>query len=145
MSSKVCRLCRAVVATKRAVQLFSHAGLAKQWPSRITALLGILVEKDDGISPLICDVCRNRILSLEKAAADLAAFKEMARCSSSVLGPPAVLLSELRPRVEMLVCDQTPSRRDPVASSQEQDSTLTVSIMMHKSGSIYMYLDHFTF
>ena len=87
MSSKVCRLCRAVVAANRAVQLFSNAGLAKQWPSRITALLGIPVEKDDGISPLICDACKTRVHSLEKAAADLTAFKEMARCSSGVLGP----------------------------------------------------------
>ena len=73
--------------TKRAVKLFSHAGLAKQWPSRITALLGILVEKDDGISPVICDTCTTRIHSLEKAAADLTAFKEMARCSRGFLEP----------------------------------------------------------
>lgn len=32
-------------------------------------------------------LCSNRITSLEKAQADLAAFKDMARCSLSILGP----------------------------------------------------------
>ena len=45
------------------------------------------MEKDDGISPLICDAFQTRVHSLEKAAAALTAFKEMARCSRGVLGP----------------------------------------------------------
>ena len=50
-SAKVCRLCRAVVACNRAVQLFSQAGLVQQWPERITALLDVPVVRDDGASP----------------------------------------------------------------------------------------------
>ena len=77
--TRVCRLCRALVPSKRAVSLI---GVQQQW---IESLLDVPVSIDDGLSGYICDKCKLRIVSNEKAAADLKAFKETARCSISAL------------------------------------------------------------
>ena len=86
MSSRVCRLCRAVVAGNRAVYLFSSASLKQRWGSRISTLLFVTVSVDDGISQYMCDMCKNRIVNLEKAVLDLESFRELATCSVSCLG-----------------------------------------------------------
>ena len=49
------------------------------------------VKKDDGHSACMCEKCKTRIQSHEKSAEDLAAFKEMARCSRHALEPQGPL------------------------------------------------------
>ena len=83
--TRVCRLCRALVPSKRAVSLFTTIGIQQQWRRRIENLLDVPVAIEDGLSGYICDKCKLRIVSNEKAAADLKAFKETARCSRSAL------------------------------------------------------------
>ena len=84
-STRVCRLCRDLVASNRAVSLFSVTGIQQQWAFRIESLLGVPVRNCDGVSGYICQKCKIRIVSLEKAAADLKAFKQLANCSRSAL------------------------------------------------------------
>ena len=84
-STRVCRLCRDLVASNRAASLFSVTGIQQQWASRIESLLGIPVSNRDGLSSYICQKCKTRIVSLEKAAADLKAFRQLANCSRSAL------------------------------------------------------------
>ncbi len=86
MSSRVCRLCRAVVAGNRSVYLFSSASLKQRWGSRISELLFVTVAVDDGISQYMCEMCKNRLVHLEKAVIDLELFRELVICSASSLG-----------------------------------------------------------
>ena len=83
--TRVCRLCRALVPSKRAVSLFTTIGVQQQWSKRIESLLSVPVGSSDGLSGYICEKCKLRIVSHEKAAADLREFKETARCSVSAL------------------------------------------------------------
>ena len=83
--SRVCRLCRKLVESKRAVSLFTTTGIQQQWASRIQTLLSIPVSTTDGLPGYICDKCKLRVVSLEKAAVDLREFKQLASCSMSAL------------------------------------------------------------
>ena len=83
--TRVCRLCRALVPSKRAVSLFSTTGVQQQWSKRIESLLSVPVASSDRLSGYICEKCKLRIVSHEKAAADLHEFKETARCSIPAL------------------------------------------------------------
>ena len=86
--TRVYRLCRALVPSKRAVSLFTTTGIQQQWSRRIESLLCVPAESSDGLPGYICEKCKVRILSLEKAALDLEEFKETARCSRSALARP---------------------------------------------------------
>lgn len=76
-----CRLCRANVDAKRTAHMFTVKGLRNKWASRISTLLHVAVDENDRLSPHVCNMCTRRVEYLEKAAADLKAFKELARCS----------------------------------------------------------------
>lgn len=82
MSGRVCSLCRAVVAGNRAVHLFNATAIEKQWVPRIWKLLEVAV---DDISPYMCQMCKTRLITLEKAVTDLASFKALARNSRQAL------------------------------------------------------------
>ena len=69
--TRVCRLCRALVPSKRAVSLFTTIGIQQQWSKRIESLLSVPVGSSDGLSGYICEKCKLCIVSHEKAAADL--------------------------------------------------------------------------
>ena len=47
-SVNVCRLCTNVEKT---INLFSRAGMRNEWSSRISAMLDITIEDDEGVSP----------------------------------------------------------------------------------------------
>ena len=88
-TTKVCRLCRAVVEQKRVLHLFTPYSSQKRWAPRLAELLGISVEQHEKISPYVCRKCSARAESLEKSLTDLTAFKAMARSSLEiVLGSP---------------------------------------------------------
>ena len=74
MASRVCQLCRDLVEAERAINLFSAV---RNWGSQITALLDVIVSRDDGLSSYICMKCKLQIVSLEKSVADLEAFKQL--------------------------------------------------------------------
>ena len=78
------------------MSLFGADGSKHQWPSRIEDLLSVPISASDGLSSYICQKCKVRIMSLEKAAADLKAFKELASCS--ILALERVLGSLKRPK-----------------------------------------------
>ena len=84
-SSRVCRLCRELVPSKRALSWFSPTGIQQRLASRIEALLSVKVRSDDGLPGYICIKCKSRTVTLEKAAADLREFKQLASCSRSAL------------------------------------------------------------
>lgn len=71
----VCRLCRDTVSDKRMTHLFTRKSQERGWASRITALLDIPVSIDDKFPPHVCSKCIARIVTLEKASMELAAFK----------------------------------------------------------------------
>ena len=75
---RVCRLCNDIVPAKRSVYLFN---MKKQWVTRISKLLGVSVDED--ISPYMCEICKTRLVTLEKAVIDLAAFKDLAKHEST--------------------------------------------------------------
>ena len=82
-NTKLCRLCTTPVNTKTIVQLFSETGKTHNWASRITALLLVKVDETDRLSPCVCRKCIRRLESLEKAATELQAFRELAQRSMS--------------------------------------------------------------
>ena len=84
-STRSCRLCQDLVASNRAVSLYSATGIQQQWASRIESLLDVPVSNHHGLSGYICQKCKIRLVSLEKAAADLNAFKQLANCSRSAV------------------------------------------------------------
>ena len=58
-SVKVCRLCTNVEKT---INLFSRAGMRRnEWSSRISAMLDITIEDDEGVSPYVCHKCTRRL------------------------------------------------------------------------------------
>ena len=54
----VCRLCTNVEKT---INLFNRAGMRNEWSSRISAMLDITVEDDEGVSPYVCHKCTCRL------------------------------------------------------------------------------------
>ena len=51
----------------------------------IDSLLSVPVNKGDGLPGYVCQKCKLRVVSLEKAAADLREFKQLASCYKSAL------------------------------------------------------------
>ena len=89
-TTRVCRLCRAVVPPKRTVHLFNANAVKNKWASRISDLLGVPLADTDRISPYMCDMCKTRLVSLEKAVTDLGSFRELVKHSRealSAIGP----------------------------------------------------------
>lgn len=80
MASKVlCRLCSGNAGDKNMTNLFTRKSLERGWALRISTLLDIPLKQDDHLSSHVCSKCMTRVVSLEKATADLAAFKRLAR------------------------------------------------------------------
>ena len=73
-----CRLCGESTASTNSVFLFSNLSKERRWAQRISGLLEVPVEEDTAPSH-ICGRCKTRVLSLERALADLESFKETAR------------------------------------------------------------------
>ena len=89
-NTNLCRLCRVVVPTNRSISLFSHRGVQQRLPTRIASLLDVTIARDDGLPQYICEKCKRRLESLEKAAEDLEAFREQAKACQRTLSIPAV-------------------------------------------------------
>ena len=69
------------------MSLFSTSGVKQGWASRINILLEVPEPApDDQFSAHICEKCKLKISSLEKAAADLARFRALAKSSLEIRG-----------------------------------------------------------
>ena len=77
MAARVCCLCRAAVAPNRSIYIFSASAVKNKWASRIGQLLETPLDKE--ITPYMCEMCKGRLINLEKAVADLAAFKDFSQ------------------------------------------------------------------
>ena len=89
-NTNVCRLCRATVLTNRSISLLSHGGVQQRLPTRITCLLDVNVVSGDGLLRYICERCKRRFEALEKAVADLEAFRKQAKTCQRTLSLTAV-------------------------------------------------------
>ena len=85
MVASLCRLCRTTLLPKHAVNLFGHAAVKTQLSSRTEDLLGIRVAENDGLPQHICERCKRRVETLERAVADLEGFRSQARDSYDLL------------------------------------------------------------
>ena len=80
--TRVCRLCKTKISKQRAVALFSSSGFKQRWAPRISVLLEVPEPSPADLLPShICEKCRTKVVSLEKAVADLTSFKKLARSS----------------------------------------------------------------
>ena len=81
MAAKVllCRLCWESSPDHKVTNIFTGKSLKKEWPCRISSLLDIPVDSSDQLPPHVCFKCLTRVVSLEKASANLTAFKSSAR------------------------------------------------------------------
>ena len=68
MAVRLCRLCgTTVLSFKHAVSLFSSMAVKQQLPSRIENLLDVKIAGNDGLPQHICEKCKRRVETLERA------------------------------------------------------------------------------
>ena len=95
------RRCGTTVSSfKHAVSLFSSMAVKQQLPSRIENLLK--VAGNDGLPQHICEKCKRRVETLERATEDLGKFRSQA--SEVYIGSNLALRDVIVPRT----CYQTP-------------------------------------
>ena len=63
---------------RHAVSLFSSMAVKQQLPSRIENLLDVKVAGNDGLPQHICEKCKKRVETLERATEDLGKFRSQA-------------------------------------------------------------------
>ncbi len=97
---RVCRLCKKVLRTKKSVALFSATGREDPSPPGSPPA--------DPFPSHICDGCKAKLVHLEKAAVQLARFKDLARSSLETRG--------LKRTKERLVCHLTLLELDLIPS-----------------------------
>lgn len=76
MAARLCRLCATVVSSsKNAVSLFSPTAVKQLLSSRIEDLLDVKVAENDSLPQYICEKCKRRVETLERAIEDLRKFR----------------------------------------------------------------------
>ena len=89
--ASVCRLCGSSVAySHHRVALFGKKARQERLASRISALLDITLNDDDGLLNLRCTKCKQ---SLEKLMIDLTKFKRSVAVLQSELSLHAIVIS----------------------------------------------------
>ena len=78
-------LCGTTLLPKHGVNLFGHAAVKTQLSSRPEDLLGVRVAVNDGLPQHICERCKRRVETLERAVADLERFSSQARESYEIV------------------------------------------------------------
>ena len=77
----VCRVCMCKVSKNHYCLLFSPGVSQKKFSSRLGSLLKIEVDAQDGLPSLICEKCKRRFETLEKAMHALTEFQQLAKAS----------------------------------------------------------------
>ena len=80
-SMNVCRLCKQTSDAPTTVNIFTTRSQSKNWPSRISSLLNVVVENRGTLPPHVCKMCIRRVESLERSLVDLENFKVLAQTS----------------------------------------------------------------
>ena len=92
--ASVCRLCGSSVAySHHRVALFGKKDSQERLASRISALLYITLNYDDGSGNLMCAKCKRRVESLETAMMNLTKFKRSVAVRQSELSLHAIIVS----------------------------------------------------
>ena len=73
--SVICRLCRRQSSATHALAIFVPTSLMINLPKRISDLLDVPVDENDNRPWKICQKCKRRVESLERAAQELASFR----------------------------------------------------------------------
>ena len=76
----ICRLCWESVPDNRMTHLFTRKSLERGWASRIAILLQLdHPVQEDNLPAHVCSKCLKRVVALEKASIDLAAFRKSSK------------------------------------------------------------------
>ena len=78
-STRLCRLCQTEAFTKNSTPLFGTKAVKQRLASRISDLLEVTVDANDGLPQYVCEKCKRRVEALERSAEDLRLFKITAR------------------------------------------------------------------
>ena len=73
-----CRLCVQKLTAKYSISLFRSENIQQTLAARVTALLDVPVVVNDGLSQVICEKCKRRLVRLEKASEELVDFRKTA-------------------------------------------------------------------
>ena len=85
MASYLCCLCRDSVFAKHALAIFTPFAVQQKFTSRIDDLLHVEVLPNNGLHQRICEKCKCRLQTLEKAAEDSKNFCSQASASYETL------------------------------------------------------------
>ena len=92
--ASVCRLCgSSVTYSHHRVALFGKKDSQERLASRISTLLDITLNCDDGSANLMCAKCKRRVESLETAMMNLTKFKKSVAVLQSELSLHAIIVS----------------------------------------------------
>ena len=84
-ASIVCRLCCSVLSAKHSYSLWTQHSQKEHLPQRISRLLEIHINLDDGLTSHICRPCMRVFETLEKASEKLKKFRETAKAAVTIL------------------------------------------------------------
>ena len=91
--ASVCRLCGSSVAYSHHRVTLVKKDSQERLASRISALLDITLNYDDGSANLMCAKCKQRVESLETAMMNLTKFKRSVAVLQSELSLHAIIVS----------------------------------------------------
>ena len=74
-----CRVCCSNCPSRNMVALFSPTALKEELPARITDIVQLPVDERNGFPRCICQPCKRRLVTLEKAIVDLRDFRRQAQ------------------------------------------------------------------
>ena len=74
--SPCCRLCGRKYPAKSMIAIFSQSGDRERLPTRIVDLARVPVRHGDGLPTTICQPCKRRLVTLEKAVVGLSEFRK---------------------------------------------------------------------
>ena len=146
IATNPCRLCQTTVTSKNSVSLFSIGGLQHKWPERIADLLGVQVVSEDGLPQHVCQKCKRRVETLERAATDLVAFREQATTTYNQLIVSRSSLKRPKATGALCVSPDTASARPPSKklSSRRLDFGSSVQCKFQANVLDIMCVERFT-
>lgn len=108
-----CRLCILKITSKHSVSLFKSENFQQTLAARVVALLDVPVESNDGLSQVICERCKRRLVRLEKASEELSDFRKLARDSYQSFLPRSSLKRTKETSAMVGVSPDTQKARPP--------------------------------
>ena len=132
VASFVCRVCMCKVSKNHYCLLFSPGASQKKLSSRLGSLLEMEVHAQDGLPSLICEKCKRRFETLEKAMHDLTEFQQLAKASLVAFSPRGSLKRKKECSVQTGVSPDIARSRPPLKRLTmrrlQYNSTLSIII-----------------